>query len=275
MSAASITVAIVSDVHFPHHHTTAWAAFREWHSVVKPYWTIALGDWIDFAALSRYDKSGDEALPSVEIALAVRELNALAKEATRVTFAVGNHEARFRRMLSAIPANVLEGLKGLTLRDQMHAHGLNDRVQWYAEGVGVKPLTVGQFVLRHGDQQAGRFGGGVNPASNRLSKSLGPAEIFGHHHAAQHVARAAHGRTVDIVANPCLSGMHSYAGSDMVWPLGFTILEVFPGWQRATAHLVVMDERGAFAWNGRVYGVEAANKRSKQIKNARTNARRK
>lgn len=270
---ASILVCVVSDVHWPHHHATAYAAWREWHATVRPYWTICLGDMIDLAAMSRYDKDGSEALPSTEIALAARELNAIASEAQRVTFAVGNHEDRFRRLLSGIPAHVLEGLHGLTLRDQLRAHGLSDRVEWWTESTATPSLEVAQFRLRHGHKQAGRFGGGVNPASNRVAKSLGVSELFGHHHVAQTTARAAHGRVVQAIANPCMEAMQPYAGSDQTWPLGFTVLEVFPGWQWATAHPVVMDPRGCFAWGGRVYGVEDARAEAKRQDNARTQAR--
>lgn len=273
-SNESFTVAIVSDVHFPHHHVGAWAAFREWHSVARPYRTICAGDMIDLAALSRYDKAGDEPLPSDEIACAVRELNALASECERLTFIEGNHEDRFARLLAGVPPHVLAGLRGLTLREQMAAHGLSDRVQWLREGPSSPGITVAQFVVRHGHKQAGRFGSGVNPATNRLGKSLGVSEVIGHHHVAQHAARAAHDRLAQVIANPCMEAMQSYAGSDSTWPLGFTVLEAFPGWQHATAHLVVMDPRGAFAWGGRVYGLEAARRAAKSADNRRTNQRR-
>ncbi len=269
----SIVVAIVSDVHFPHHHRGAWAAFREWHAVARPYWTICNGDMIDLAGLSRYDKAGDEPLPSEEIAVAVRELNALAAECTKLTFMEGNHEDRFARLLAGVPANVLAGLRGLTLREQMLAHGLSKRVEWVRETPQSAGISVAQFVVRHGHKQSGRFGGGVNPAVNRLNKSLGVSEVIGHHHVAQHAVRAAHGRVAHAIANPCMEAMQSYAGSDATWPLGFTILEVLPGWQHATPHLVVMDPRGAFALNGRAYGLEAARREAKRVDNARTRTR--
>ncbi len=268
-------VAIVSDVHFPHHHTGAWAAFREWHAEARPYWTVCNGDMLDLGALSRHDKSGDEPLPAVEIETAVRELNAIAREAERVTFVVGNHEDRFKRLLSGVPPHVLERLRGLTLREQMVAAGLNPCVEWHEERAGGKQLEVAQFVIRHGHKQAGRFGGGINPATNRLGRSLGVSEVIGHHHVAQHAVRAAHGRVAHVIANPAMESMQNYAGSDATWPMGFTVLEVFPGWQYATPHLVVMDARGAFAWGGRVYGLDEARRAAKREDNRRTNARRK
>lgn len=268
-------VVITSDVHFPHHHRGAWAAFCEWVAVNRPYRIILNGDMIDFAALSRYDKSGDEALPSEEIALAAREINALAAHCERVTFVVGNHEDRFRRLLSGVPPHVLEGLRGLTLREQMRAHGLSERVEWFEERAGAPQLEVAQFVIRHGHKQAGRFGGGVNPAINRLNKSLGVSEVIGHHHVAQHAVRAAHGRVAHAIANPCMESPQNYAGSDATWAMGFTVLEVFPGWTYATPHLVVMNSHGAFAWGGRVYGLEAARREAKREDNRRTNKRRK
>lgn len=246
--------ALVSDVHFPHHDVAAWEAFMQWLEMEQPYWVILDGDLIDLAGFSRYDKDGTEPTAVEEFDVAVRELNRVAALCERVTFVTGNHEDRWRRVLSGVPPHILEGLDGLTLREQLRSRGLSSRVEWFEESPSTPALRVGQFRIRHGHKQAGRFGGGVNIASTRLNKSLGVSEIVGHHHAGQHVARAGHGRVAQVIANPCMSQMQSYAGSDTVWICGFTILELFPSAKWAQAHLIVMSPRRRFAWAGRMFG---------------------
>lgn len=246
---------LVSDVHFPHHDEAAWEALLQLLADLRPYWVILNGDLVDLAGFSRYDKDGSEPTAVEEFDVAVRELNRVAALAERVTFIVGNHEDRWRRVLSGVPPHILEGLSGLTLRDQLHSRGLSGRIEWFEESPATPSVRVGQFHIRHGHKQAGRFGGGVNIASTRLNKSLGVSEIVGHHHAGQHVARAGHGRVAQVIANPCMSQMQSYAGSDTVWICGFTILELFPSAKWAQPHLIVMSPRRRFAWAGKMYGL--------------------
>lgn len=247
-------VVMLSDVHFPHHDQSAWEAVMEFIVEVQPYWVVLDGDLVDLAGLGVYEKKGDEPTALEELMVAIREINRLAAVCERVTFVVGNHENRWKRILGGVAPHILEGLEGLTLRDQFRAQGLSQRVEWFEESVSQPALRVGQFHIRHGHKQAGRFGGGVNIASTRLNKSLGVSEAVGHHHAAQHVARAGHGRVAQVIANPCLTQMHEYAGSDMVWLRGFTIFELFPSGKWAQPHLIVLSPRRRFAWAGRVYG---------------------
>lgn len=220
-----------------------------------------------------YPKHGDEALTIEELRVGIRELNRLAKFAKSITLIVGNHEERYQRILSAVDPRMINGLVGLSLREQLRMQGLDERVRWFEESPATPSLELAQWAIRHGHKQAGRFGGGVNVAANRLNKSCGKSELIGHHHAGQQVARAAHGNIVQAIANPCMQRQQRYTGGDATWILGFTIIDVFPGWQWSTPHMIVMSRHGAFAYGGKMYGAAAARRVAKREDNQRTQAR--
>jgi len=249
---ASRLVGVVSDIHFPVPHRKNWQAWLAWVRRNRPWKVIIAGDAMDMLPVSRHDKHRDDPVHLLaEIEECVGACNELAGLAEHVVFMPGNHEKRYERYLHGPTPHVLRGLKGLTLEEQMRANGLVDKVAWYTEKVGATGIAVGQFVVRHGDKQTGRFGGGINLATNRLNKSLGQSELFGHHHVAQMAARSAHGRTAVVIANPCIADYQDYAGSDVTWQSGFTILEL-DARDYATPYIVLMQD-GRFSWGGVTY----------------------
>lgn len=249
----AMTVCVVSDVHLPHPDKAAWKAFRQWHAEYEPDWTILNGDILDMCAAGRFEKRRTDP-PHLrdEIEQFIAIANELAGEAARVTMVEGNHEARWDRLIGSANPQALKGIKGISLKEVCRAHGLDRRVEWFKERVGKPGLVIGSAVVRHGDKQASRYGA-VNPATLRLNKSMGVSEVFGHHHLAQLTSRHAHGRSAFALANPCLANMQDYAGSDVTWAHGFSVLEVD---QRGvtTPHLILI-QGGRFSWCGRTYGV--------------------
>lgn len=252
MSNSQIVV-IASDIHFDMHHELGWRSFVEWHKAVKPSQTILLGDIVDLGMMSTYLQKSDAEVHAIpQIKCMVREVNELAKRSA-VTIMAGNHDERWEKVIFGAAPAALKGAIGLSLKEQCYAQGLSKRVQWVSEGTSYAGIRVGQFLLRHGHKQGGRFGGGKHLAANRIAKSLGTSEVFGHHHRAQMFAQTADGKTAIAIANPCLTGDHDYApGAD--WQRGFTILELdAPTFTRATPHVIIMDD-GCFSWGGKTYG---------------------
>lgn len=246
-------IAIASDIHFDLHDVAAWRSFKQWHREIKPWRTILLGDLVDLGMLGKYPQGANDPVYAIEqVKCMVREVNQLAQHSD-VTIMSGNHDERWERVvLGAGPA--LRGALGLTLHDQAKLHGLDKRVKWTREDTKEVGIRIGQFLLRHGHKQSGRFGGGKHLAANRIMKSLGGSEVFGHHHRAQMFCQTADGRTAIALANPCLTGPHEYAG-DADWQRGFTILELdAPHFKRATPHIIVMED-GRFSYGGKTYGV--------------------
>lgn len=254
VSTKSDIIAIVSDIHFDLHHAPSWRAFRKWHKEVKPSKTIILGDFVDLGMMSRYIQESSAPIHAIpQIKMFVSEANSLAKEAEELVIVEGNHDERWSKVIFGNAPQALKGALGLTLHDQCKAQGLSDEnVVWLREDTAVKGVRCGPFILRHGHNQASRFGAGKHLAANRLGKTMGVSEVFGHHHRAQVFCQTSLGRTAVAVANPCMTGDHEYS-KDPDWQRGFTILELYgPDKCYASPFLVIMNN-GHFAYNGKVY----------------------
>lgn len=252
-SVKSDVVAIISDIHFDLHHEPTWKAFRKWHADVRPAKTIVLGDFVDLGMMSKYVQEANAPLHAIpQIKVFVREINELAQEANEVIVVEGNHDERWARVIFGAAPIALKGALGLTLQDQCRFQGLRPGVKWFTEDTITKGVRCGPFILRHGHNQAGRFGGARHLAANRLTKSMGVSEVFGHHHRAQVYCQTSLGRTAVAVSNPCMTGDHEYS-KDPDWQRGFTILELYgPDKCYASPFVVIMND-GHFAYNGKVY----------------------
>lgn len=252
VSTKSEIVAIISDIHFDLHDEPTWRAFRKWHADVKPAKTVILGDFLDFGMLSRYVQGTNDPIFVVpQIQTFVKEVNPLIAEAGEVYVVEGNHDERWSKILGMSP-HIYRGAIGLSLKEQCFAQGLASSAKWIREDTLVKGLRCGPFILRHGHNQSGRFGGGKHLSANRISKSLGVSEVFGHHHRAQLFCQTSLGKTAVAIANPCMTGNHDY-NKDPDWQRGFTVLELYgPDKKYASPYIVVMND-GHFAWNGKIY----------------------
>lgn len=253
-------VCVFSDVHFDNHHKGAWAAFREWHAEYQPKLSLAVGDLVDIGMMSRYDQSPEDPVYAVEqIQLAVSELNSINEECDRLIYIPGNHEERWEKAIFGNKGPALRGAKGLTLREQYYAQGLDRTISWTSETAEVPGEFVGKraLLVRHGHKQAGSWGT-KNVASGNLNRFPTFSTVVGHHHRSQMSCRTVLGRTVVAIANPHLSGNHGY-NTCPDWQRGFTVYE-FYGRSRLrdcvdfTAYPVIMNNKGQFCWGGKVYG---------------------
>lgn len=254
VATKSDVIAVISDIHFDLHDVPTWRAFRKWHKDTKPAKTVILGDFLDLGMVSRYSLHKDDPLFVIpQIKCFVAEANALAKECGELVVVEGNHDERWSNYILGNVPFALRDAVGLTLREQCLAQGLTNKVNWLREDVTTRGVPVGPFLLRHGHNQARGFGGGgKHLAANKIAKSMGQNEVFGHHHRGQMFCQTSRGKTAIAVANPCMTGDHAY-NLDPDWQRGFTVLEVYgPGKKFATPHLVIAQE-GHFAYNGRVY----------------------
>lgn len=255
-TTVSRIVAIVNDIHFELEHVEAWRCFREWHRSVKPWKTVFLGDFVDFSMLSRYLQSPNAEVHAIpQIKRFVREANELRRECSNLVVVEGNHDSRWSKAVLGQAPAALRGALGFTLKDQCIAHGLDTSTEWIVEDEKTRGLTVGQFCLRHGHNQSGRFGGGKHLAANRIAKSLGQSEVFAHHHRAQLFCQTAHGRTAIAIASPCMTRPNSYA-PDADWQVGWSVLELsYPDYTHATPYIVLV-ENGKASWGGRTWGAK-------------------
>ena len=251
-SARSTLCAVVSDIHFPHHHRAAWEAFVAWCADHRPRRVVINGDVLDFESLSRFEKSPENVSAIDEIKVMVRECNRLVQHVGKLDIQEGNHDERWGGIIAQHAIHLGDAI-GLSLQEQCRFQGLDAGIGWIREDVKTLGTQIGPFRIRHGHKQSKGFGP-MHIAATRLRKSMGEWEIVGHHHRAQLYAQTAFGKQAVAIANPSMTAPHNYApGAD--WQTGFTVVECFG--PDATAYPIVMTLDGRFAWGGKVYGAKA------------------
>ena len=247
------TWAFVSDTHWPHIHQPSWDAFSAWAKDTKPHGVVIGGDFLDFAALSRYaQEPGAKQTVADDIRQFVGEANRLLRYTTHVHVIEGNHDARWYKKILEPIAQHLPGLVGMSLHEQCTFSGLDRRIKWHIESLEWRGLQLGNMILRHGDKQTPRFGS-ANPARAALVRTLGRSQVFGHTHQVGLVAMGTHADVSVSVANGHMSADHSYSLENN-WVRGFTILEHDKDAGFVHPYPVVIRD-GRFAWRGRVFGV--------------------
>ncbi len=254
MKGQSEVVAIVNDIHFDLHDPATWNAFKAWAKATKPAKVVVLGDFLDLGMISRYEIGQSDPLFAIpQIQCFVAEMEELSKYTKELVIIEGNHDERWAKYLAGSKPFALRGAIGLSLKEQCFAQGLTKKAKWMQEDMLVRGVQVGPFLLRHGHNQARGFGGGgKHLAANKIMKSMGENEVFGHHHKAQLFCQTSGGKTAIAIANPCMTGTHGY-DIDPNWQRGFTVLDCYgPGNKYATPHLVIAQD-GHFSYNGIIY----------------------
>jgi hypothetical protein len=234
----------------------AITAFCDWVEAVRPDHIYVAGDFWDLPQVSTHapDVSQDIAvLPAVRSGVAL--LNRWA-DLSRVTFIEGNHEARLFKRLIVPFSYQLRGLENLfSLQAIARAHGLYPSVEWLVESPsGPAPASLGQYQIRHGHNQAGRFGGGRTPAATMLHKDASGTHhslIMGHFHRPQ--IYTCGDRT--YIVNAHMEAPVDFAGGADGWTRGWTAFYVDGD---AAQAVPMWSNTGAYMWEGRTYGAGAS-----------------
>lgn len=256
-------IGVASDMHLGILHEPTFVAFEEWCKEVQPDELFLNGDTFDFSSLSDYPKSSDALECAIdEVVFGVEILNRLKRYTDRMRIQVGNHCKRWDKVLLGSRSQALKGAKGLTLKDQCLAHGLDPDIEWVKETAKTPAAWLSQdLIARHGDMQSGKFGGAVNLCTNRLAKNNGISEILGHHHRAQIAYRTALDRTSFVMSLPTMADYEDYApGAD--WQRGWATLTFNrkpkhrepPTLPLVVQPALVTVEHGIAMWGGRMYG---------------------
>lgn len=249
-------VAVFSDMHVAIIDSAILELAIKWVKDVRPSHLLLNGDTFDLGDFSRHPKGLSRISLAVdEIREGVRIINELQKYCGAVTINQGNHEARWERMIGGEDGRKFEGLLNLSFRDQCQAHGLSTNVRWVRETARTPYLSlVGDVHARHGDKQAGRFGGAINIATNRLNKNQGVSEVVGHHHRAQLAYRTSFGRTSFVMALPTMARDEEYMPNPD-WQRGWAALTVVrqAGKSTVVQPSLIIPEAGVAAWGGRVW----------------------
>lgn len=245
-------IAVISDVHWPHTHLATWRAFRAWHAEVRPHRTIVLGDFFDLPMLSTFDPEPDQGVQLLPpLKSGAHQLRELSEECGRLDFVEGNHEHRYHRKVVAPLTLQLAGLEHcVSLQALCRVHGLPESIVWHVEQPPEPTIRVGNWVLRHGHRQSGRWGGGVMPARSLLLKEAHRtwSALVGHYHRPQIVTQG--DRTYAV--NPHMEADVSFTGGIDGWCRGWSVLyrDVDRDWCHIVQH---RSNDGRFVIGGRVY----------------------
>ncbi len=252
-------IGILSDIHFGITHEPTLAACEEWCKDVRPDELFLNGDTFDFSMLSTYPKSSDALTCAIEeVKIGVPVINRLHKYTKRIRIQYGNHDKRWEKTVLGANAQALKGSKGLTLADQCFAQGMDPRVEWCKETAALPGVWLSNDVVaRHGDLQAGRFGGSPNLCTNKLNKNNGVSELVGHHHKAQLAYRTAFDRTAFVMSLPTMADYEDYAPA-ADWQRGWAVLSMHKS-PKSEGHTIVQPslvlvQEGLAMWGGRTYG---------------------
>ena len=159
------TVLAIPDIHFPAHHPDTFAFLKYLKKTIKPDEIVCLGDEIDAAGLSDWDRDPDMPGAGDELELAKKYLFQLYEIFPKVKVCTSNHTSRiYRRALKAgLPKNllksyaeILEAPKGWQWADQ-----------WEIDGV----------LYEHGEGFSGQ-GGALKAAMQNMQPT-----VIGHLHA--------------------------------------------------------------------------------------------
>jgi len=141
----------IGDLHIPFQDNEALECVYEFLKYFRPSYIVILGDFVDFYAVSRYDKDPerlnslkDEVEQGKEILGKIRKLTSC-----RIIWLEGNHEERWRKFVyrkAPELASVLPAFPDIFKLQNFKVDFVEDLTKNY--------ITIGNYLFRHGDEVA-------------------------------------------------------------------------------------------------------------------------
>lgn len=217
-------VAILPDVHIPHHSEHALDLALEHCQSWRPTHILFNGDLLDAAQCSQYDrdparinKLADDCDKVSTLLKTIRKEFATA----RVIYKCGNHDDRVRRYVWQ-HAPELAGLPQVTLQQFL---GLDEiGVQWVASSTRIK---LGALVVIHGHEYRTRYSGGLTSPATTLFRKAKSLILASHHHQrTEHSERTADGKVLTAWTTGCLCDLGPEYSPLNNWGHGFALVKV-------------------------------------------------
>jgi len=213
----------ISDVHIPSHDWKATAVALKIIEDQKPDVIDLLGDIIDCAAISRFDKDPTrKALLQDELDEAVLFLECVRAAAPKahIIFSEGNHEDRLRKYKWTVSPE-LASLRALDLPDMLQLSRLGIEFKRYDE-----PYLVGDLWYCHGHKIKGPSGQtGLHHAA-----SIGGSVMVGHCHRLGMTWVNNWGKSIKAYENGCLCLQNpTYVKGPPNWQQGMSIVNFYEG----------------------------------------------
>ena len=214
----------MSDVHVPYHSIEAVTAAMEVGIMEQVDCIFLGGDFLDFYAISTYEKDprkrsfAEELNTGKEMLRRIREV--FPEQA--IFFMVGNHEERFQKYMK-VKAPELLGCEGFSIEElldlpSLGIHVIKDK----------RVVKAGDLTLMHG-HEFGRGSGGVFPARSLLNKTHTSA-ICGHwHRPSDFAVNDVQGNVIRSYSTGCLCELHPEYMPLNDWQHGCAIISIDEG----------------------------------------------
>ncbi len=179
-------IGLLYDIHIPYHHAThlkiAVKHMKEWGADE----ILLMGDVVDFAGLSKYEKNWRQRDIDLDIDLAQTFIENLQKfmPNVKITWKEGNHEKRVETYKNTV-ATAYQKVKSMMFKEllQLDKFGVS-----HLDSFTI--IRAGKLHIMHGHELPG---GGENVARNKMKRAMANI-IFGHSHLSQeHVVKSIDG----------------------------------------------------------------------------------
>lgn len=148
------THVVLADAHIPYSDATALAVAHKITKAAKPDVIWLLGDWMDFAPISRFrDAEQYEHTVQDEIDECVAYLQRLRRQhpSAAIKYLIANHERRLKYYLWGNAAK-LKGLRAARFEHQFQFDCNDKPIELGIEFVNTKRLLTPKFVMKHGSR---------------------------------------------------------------------------------------------------------------------------
>jgi predicted phosphodiesterase len=215
-------VLVLPDAHIPYHDLDAVNIALEYG--LEHYLTHILinGDWIDFYALSEFEKDPKKRCVADEIADGTNALRYLRRRdaSAKIIYKCGNHDVRLQRYIWR-KAPELAGLPSITIQAMMELDKIG--IDW----VESRQLTrLGKLPVFHGHEYKYGITSPVNPARGLFLRAKCGALCSHHHQWSQHSERTAEGKLISTWSTGCLCDTSPDYSPFNNWSHGFAFIEI-------------------------------------------------
>jgi predicted phosphodiesterase len=167
----------LSDIHVPYHDSAALSTALRFGREKKCNHVLLAGDFVDFKAISRFQRDPDERDLYAEVLQCRKVLSVIRRAFPRahITFMHGNHEDRLQNWLWA-NAPEIKDFPSIKIPAMLEF----DKYR-VTEVPPQRLVKIGKLVVLHGHELRGGGSGGVNPARSLFLRG-GETAICGHWH---------------------------------------------------------------------------------------------
>lgn len=226
---------VISDLHAPHTDLRALKTALQYASSERVDTCIINGDLLDFAAVSRYDKTTDVATLRDEIDVGKDVLALIRRRLpnARITYRLGNHEERLEYYLMRHAREIAQ-LGIVTIDRLLDLERL--KISYQRER---QPIWVGKLCVLHGHEIGSAAA--INIAKAVLDRTH-VNTIVGHwHRRQQYDRRGVDGSMIGCWVVGCLCDLRPHYMPINQWQHGFAIVEVHRSGRFRVDNYIIVD----------------------------------